>query len=343
MDQCRRESTRDGRATTTDGAAKLTTSMDSLTEVGGAYRWHGHHLKHLQMIDTGSIASQDDIALLKSTESTAWTSVRTPRLTNNATEAGSSASRPIEASQPYYYYKICCSLAKKRLVVLVTDLRHGVHYEELDDLRAIHTRIRVCARESSKRRTDSQDQSQDQSPTQSQSQTQEEGSQISQLGQEEAVSQLFLELMNFSLTSGQTSELHIPSYTEDSLTASTGHGDPYLLLHLPSLTFRFRLDRMSPELSNRLLSDLFISPLIRVAQAILDAGVTKLEEHPHVSGSEAFWSELGKGPLTLSDIDRPSTKQQRSLHWSKMSCSRPCNVLCRPVQGYRRRTEVDIL
>jgi hypothetical protein len=154
------------------------------------------------------------------------------------------------------YLKIASSLKTSRLVVLLTDIRSGVWCEVFSELRALHVRIRVSARDVTSTSESQQSQSQ---------------SQISDLKAEEAASQLFQELADYAKYANQRADLTIKSEAEVEV-----------LLHLPSLSFKLRLDKLSQSTSHILLYDLIFSPLAGIAQAILSAGVTKLEEHPHV-------------------------------------------------------------
>lgn len=203
--------------------------MDDVTEVSG--------LPVDGEKQRADIQKQDDIALLSSETSSQWLKLPGDTSMNGL---------PV-------YLKIASSIKTSRLVVLLTDIRSGVWCEVFSELRALHVRIRVSARDI----TESQ---------QSQSQ-----SQISELKAEEAASQLFTELADYAKYANQRADLTIKSDAELEV-----------LLHLPSLSFKLRLDKLSQNTSHVLLYDFIFSPLVGIAQAILSAGVTKLEEHPHV-------------------------------------------------------------
>ncbi|CAD6565461.1 MAG: hypothetical protein CYPHOPRED_005636 [Cyphobasidiales sp. Tagirdzhanova-0007] len=206
--------------------------------------------------------SEEDIGLLSSTSSSAWT-----QLPPNCEYD----SRPV-------YIKLCCSVTSSRLVLLLTDIRSGVWYESFDELHAINIRIRVSAREPSFTR-DSQSQSQAES-------------QFSELKQEDAVSKLFAEILAYTRHTGQTAQLDIKT---DS--------DMELVLHLPSLPFKFRLDKLPNAMSHRLLYDLFFSPLAGIVQAILTAGFIRLEEHAQMT-DDAGEQSTHLGPVLLAALQR---------------------------------------
>lgn len=77
------------------------------------------------------------------------------------------------------------------------------------------------------------------------------------------------------------------SYTladRDARCTSRGDEELEITLQSSSLPFKFRLDKASPRLTTRVLGDLLLKPLLGVTNAMITAGVTKLEEHAHVSG-----------------------------------------------------------
>ena len=134
-------------------------------------------------------------------------------------------------------------------------------------------------------------------------------SQIAEMKEGEAVSHLCSELAG------------LLSYTladRDARCTSRGDEELEITLQLSSLPFKFRLDKASPRLTARVLGDLLLKPLLGVTNAMITAGVTKLEEHAHVShGFQRHY-------CILTTANRRSTKLPRPRHLSKVSCSPLC-------------------
>ena len=126
-------------------------------------------------------------------------------------------------------------------------------------------------------------------------------SQIAELKQEDAVSALFAELLDYTQHICGKAELQVKT-----------ESDTNLFLHLPSLVFRFRLDKITAALGFRLLCDLLYTPLAGIVQAVLSAGVTKLEQHAHASSL----IELATSRKLVTDLSiyicRRSMKRQNS-------------------------------
>lgn len=135
-------------------------------------------------------------------------------------------------------------------------------------------------------------------------------SQIAEMKEGEAVSALCTELadlLSYSLTD------------KDARLHSRGDEELEITLQLPSLPFKFRLDKASPRLTARVLGDLLLKPLLGVTNAMITAGVTKLEEHAHVSGRCSCFALA-----VLINTNRQSTKLPRRLRRLKESCIPLC-------------------
>lgn len=61
-----------------------------------------------------------------------------------------------------------------------------------------------------------------------------------------------------------------------------GSDEMQIILSLPSLPFRFRLDRASPQLCWRVISDLLLRPLLDVTNAVLGSASIDLGEYTDV-------------------------------------------------------------